>query len=130
MDQSISSVTLDTPQRFLRDWALTVLFPGLGFGGFAVAVVDRNVGLEDWIFVFILGTPALYWFVVGVLQARLLRALIERPRIWAVATWGGGTLALIGGFSAFGWLTLWMEDNVRIGFDAEHPLSVLLFAVS
>jgi hypothetical protein len=130
MDQSIAGFTVEAPRQFLRDWALTVLFPGLGFGGFAVAVINRNTAPDDWIFIFILGTPALFWFVVGVLQARLLRRLIERPRVWAAATWGGGSLALIGGFSIFGWLTWWMDEVMRVGFEAEHPLAILLFAVS
>ena len=91
MDQSIAGFTLEAPRRFLRNWVLAVLWPGLGCGGFAVAALDRDAGLEDWIFIFILGTPVIFWFVVGVLQGRLLRALIERPRVWAVSTWGGGS---------------------------------------
>src|SRR5262245_14285253 len=130
MDQSIASFTLEAPRSFLRDWVQAVLWPGLACGGLAVAVVSNNVGADDWIFIFILGTPAIYWFLVGLLQGRVLRSLIERPRIWAVATWGGGTLALIGGSSAFGWLTWWMVGTVRMGFDAKHHLTMLLVAVS
>jgi len=130
MDQSIAGFASEAPRSFLRDWALTVLLPGLGCGGFAVAVISRDIGLEDWIFVFILGTPALFWFVVGLLQGRLLRALIDRPRVWAVSTWGGGSLALIGGFATFGWLTLWIDEISQVGFDVEHPAAIALFGFS
>ena len=78
MDQTIASFASQTPRNFLRGWVLTVLIPGLICGGFAVAVVSQGVALEDWIFVFILGTPVLYWFAVGLLQGRLLQKT-DRP---------------------------------------------------
>jgi hypothetical protein len=130
MDQSIAGFTVEAPRRFLRDWALTVLLPGAGLGGFAVAVFDSNDRPDDWMFIFLLGTPVLFWFVVGVLQARLLRSLIERPKVWAAATWGGGSLALIGGTITFIWLTVWIDEIGAIGFDAGDPAAILLFALS
>lgn len=130
MDQTIDSFTAAAPRRFLRDWALTVLLPGLVCGGFAVAVVSNDTRPDDWLFIFLLGTPVLYWFVVGMLQARLLRSLVDRPKVWAVATWGGGTLALIGGFGTFGWLTVWIDEISQVGFDPDHPLGLALFGFS
>jgi len=128
MDQSISGFTLEAPSRFLRDWMQTVLWPGLACGGLAVGVVSNNVGADDWIFIFILGTPVIYWFIVGLLQGRVLRSLIERPKVWAVSTWGGGSLALIGGFGTFGWLTMWLDEVGAMGFEPDHPLALALFA--
>lgn len=130
MDQTIASFASQVPRKFLRGWVLTVLIPGLICGGFAVAVVSQGVGLEDWIFVFILGTPALYWFAVGLLQGMLLQKLLDRPKVWAVSTWGGGSLALIGGFASFGWLTVWIDEISNYGFDPEHPIALLLFGFS
>jgi hypothetical protein len=130
MDQSIASFAAEAPRRFLRDWVQTVLWPGLGCGGFAVAVVSNDLRFEDWIFIFILGTPVLYWLIVGLLQGRVLRALIERPRVWAVSTWGGGSLALIAGFATFGWLSIWIDAISHAGFDPEHPYAMALFAFS
>src|SRR5262245_25698228 len=66
---------------------------------------QRRSALEDGTFIFLLGMPALYWFIVGLLQGRLLGALVSRPLAWAAGTWGGGSLALIGGFATFGALT-------------------------
>jgi len=130
MDQTIASFALQTPRNFLRGWVLTALIPGLICGGFAVAVVSRGVALEDWNFVFILGTPVLYWFAVGLLQGRLLQNLIDRPKVWAVSTWAGGSLALIGGFASFGWLTVWIDEISHYGFDPDHPVAFLLFGFS
>ena len=92
MDQTIASFASQMPRNFLRGWLLTVLIPGLICGGFAVVVFSQDVALEDWIFIFILGTPALYWFAVGLLQGRLLQKLIDRPRsgpcpLGAAARW-------------------------------------------
>jgi hypothetical protein len=130
MDQTIAGFASQTPRNFLRGWLLTVLIPGLVCGGFAVAAASRGTDLEDWIFVFILGTPVLYWFAVGLLQGRLLQKLIDRPKVWAVSTWGGGSLALIGGFSTFGWLTVWIDEISNFGFDPDHPVAFLLFGFS
>jgi len=130
MDQTIANLASTTPRNFLRDWALTVLVPGLICGGFAVTVLSQGAALEDWIFIFVLGTPVLYWFVVGLLQARLLYKLIDRPKVWAVSTWGGGSLALIGGFASFGWLTIWIDEISHFGFDPRHPIALALFAFS
>jgi hypothetical protein len=130
MDQTIASYTATAPRNFLRGWALSVLLPGLACGGFAVAVASREVRPDDWIFIFTLGTPLLFWFVVGLLQGRLLRRLIERPKVWAVATWGGGSLAMVGGFAMFGWLTFWIDEVSHVGFDPEHPIALALFGVS
>jgi hypothetical protein len=130
MDQTIASFASQMPRNFLRGWLLTVLIPGLICGGFAVAVFSQGVALEDWIFVFILGTPALYWFAVGLLQGRLLQKLIDRPKVWAVSTWGGGSLALIGGFASFAWLTVWIDEISNFGFDPDHPIALLLFGFS
>jgi len=128
MDQSIAGSTLEAPRSFLRGWVQTVLWPGLACGGLAVATVSNSLGSEDWIFIFILGTPVIYWFIVGLLQGRVLRSLIERPRVWAVSTWGGGSLALIGGFGTFGWLTVWLDEVGAMGFEPDHPLALALFA--
>jgi hypothetical protein len=130
MDQTIDSFAAAAPRSFLRDWLLTVLFPGLGFGGFAVAVVTNNTSPDDWLFIFLLGTPVLFWLIVGLLQGRLLRALIDRPKVWAVATWGGGTLALIGGFGTFAWLTIWIDEIGQHGFNPDHPLGLVPFGFS
>jgi hypothetical protein len=130
MDQTIANLASPAPRRFLRDWLLTVLIPGLVCGGSAVAGVSQGVDLEDWIVVFILGTPVLYWFAVGLLQGRLLLKLIERPKVWAVSTWAGGSLALIGGFASFGWLTVWIDEISHYGFDPDHPVALLLFGFS
>ena len=86
--------------------------------------------LEDPAVFFLLGMPALYWFAVGLLQGRLLGALVERPWAWAVATWGGGGLALIGGFISFGALSLWIAAISRAGYDFAHPFALLPFGVS
>jgi hypothetical protein len=130
MDQTIASFASQTPRSFLRGWLLTVLIPGLVCGGFAVAVVSQGVDLEDWNFVFVLGTPVLYWFAVGLLQGRLLQKLIERPKVWIVSTWGGGSLALIGGFTSFAWLTMWIDEISHYGFEPDHPIALLLFGLS
>ena len=119
---------MEAPRRFLRDWMQTVLWPGLACGGLAVAVVSNIARADDWIFIFILGMPVIYWFIVGLLQGRVLRSLIERPRVWAVSTWGGGSLALIGGFGTFGWLTVWLDELGAMGFEPDHPLALALFA--
>jgi hypothetical protein len=130
MDQTIASFASQTPRNFLRGWVLTVLIPGLICGGFAVAAASRGTDLEDWIVVFILGMPVLYWFAVGLLQGRLLQNLIDRPKVWAVSTWGGGSLALIGGFATFAWLTVWIDEISHYGFDPDHPVALLLFGFS
>ncbi len=56
MDQSIAGAATKTPRRFLRDWALTVLWPALGCGGIAAALIRDDLQLEDAAFViFLLG---------------------------------------------------------------------------
>jgi hypothetical protein len=118
------------PRRFLRGWVLTVLWPALGCGGIAATLVRDDLQLEDPVVFFLLGMPALYWFAVGLLQGRLLGALVDRPWAWAVATWGGGCLALIGGFVSFGALSLWIAAISQAGYDFAHPFALLPFGVS
>lgn len=129
MDQSIAAAPR-MPRRFLRDWALTVLWPALGCGGIAALLISDDLGLEDAAFIYLLGLPAVYWFLTGLLQGRLLGALVDRPWAWAVATWGGGGLALIGGFVSFGALTLWIAAISRAGYDFAHPFALLPFGAS
>jgi hypothetical protein len=130
MDQSIATIAKAAPRGFLRDWVLTVLWPALGCGGLAGLLIRDDLRLEDAAFIYLLGLPAVYWFLAGLLQGRLLGALIERPWAWAVATWGGGCLALIGGFVSFGVLTLWIAAISRAGYDFAHPFALLPFGVS
>ncbi len=130
MDQSIATSAKSQPRRFLRDWALTVLWPALGCGGLATLLISDDMRLEDAAFVYLLGLPAVYWFLAGLLQGRLLGALVERPWAWAVATWGGGGLALFGGFTSFGALTVWIAAISRAGYDFTHPIALLPFGVS
>lgn len=130
MVQSIAGGAPKTCHSFLRPWALTVLWPALGCGGIAAALIRDDLQLEDPVVFFLLGLPALYWFAVGLLQGRLLGALVERPWAWAVATWGGGGLALIGGFVSFGTLSLWIAAISRAGYDFAHPFALLPFGVS
>jgi hypothetical protein len=130
MDQSIAGFVSEAPRRFRRDWALTVLWPALGCGGVAAALVRDDLRLEDGTFIFLLGMPALYWFMVGLLQGRLLGALVSRPLAWAACTWGGGSLALIGGFATFGALTVLIDLVSTAGYDFGHPFALAPFGVS
>jgi len=130
MVQSIAGAAPKTSRGFLRPWALTVLWPALGCGGIAAALIRDDLQLEDPVVFFLLGMPALYWFAVGLLQGRLLGALVERPWAWTVATWGGGGLALIGGFISFSALSLWIAAISRAGYDFAHPFALLPFGVS
>jgi hypothetical protein len=130
MVQAITGAAPKPSRRFLGPWALSVLWPALGCGGIAAALIRDDLQLEDPVVFFLLGMPALYWFAVGLLQGRLLGALIERPWAWAVATWGGGCLALIGGLVSFGALTLWIAAISRAGYDFAHPFALLPFGVS
>jgi len=130
MDQSITTVAKAPPRGFLRHWVLTVLWPALGCGGLAALLIREDLRLEDASFIYLLGLPAIYWFLAGLLQGRLLGALIERPWAWAVATWGGGCLALIGSFTSFGALTVWIAAISSAGYDFAHPVALLPFGVS
>jgi len=130
MVQSIAGAAPKPSRGFLGPWALTVLWPALGCGGIAATLIRDDLQLEDPVVFFLLGMPALYWFAVGLLQGRLLGALVERPWAWAVATWGGGGLALIGGFVSFGALSLWIATISRAGYDFAHPFALLPFGVS
>jgi hypothetical protein len=130
MDQSIVGFASAAPRRFRRDWALTVLWPALGCGGVAAALVGDDMRLEDGTFIFLLGMPALYWFIVGLLQGRLLGPLVSRPLAWAACTWGGGSLALIGGFVTFGALTVLIDAVTTAGYDFGHPFALAPFGVS
>jgi hypothetical protein len=130
MVQTIAGAAPKTPRRFLRDWALAVLCPALGCGGIGAALVSDDLQLEDPVVFFLLGMPALYWLTVGLLQGRLLGALVERPLAWAVATWGGGGVALIGGSVSFGALSLWIATISQAGYDFAHPFALLPFGVS
>ena len=117
-------------RRFLRDWVLTVLWPGLGFSGLAVTMVSNDLRAEDGIFICLLGTPMVHWFIVGLLQGRLLRESIDRPNAWAISTGGGGSLALIAGVATLVILTLWIDKNSQAGFDPGHPFAFALFGFS
>src|SRR5262245_49163486 len=46
MDQSIAGFASEAPRRFRRDWALTVLWPALGCGGVAAALVREDLRLR------------------------------------------------------------------------------------
>lgn len=109
---------------------LTVVWPALGCGGIAAALVRDDLQLEDAAFIDLLGLPAVYWFLTGPLQGRWLGALVERPWAWAVATWGGGCLALIGAFASFGGLTVLIAAISRVGYDFAHPIALLPFGIS
>jgi hypothetical protein len=130
MDPSIAGFAAPAPRRFLRDWLLTVLVPGAACGALAVLALGRNVDLDHWVFIFILGTPVLFWFLVGVLQGRLLRRLIDRPKVWAVATWAGGSLALAGGAAAFAWLAMLLEEFGFFAFEPDDAATLVLFGAS
>ena len=130
MVQSIAGAAPKPSRGFLGPWALTVLWPALGCGGIAATLIRDDLQLEDPVVFFLLGMPALYWFAVGLLQGMLLQKLLDRPKVWAVSTWGGGSLALIGGFASFGWLTVWIDEISNYGFDPEHPIALLLFGFS
>jgi hypothetical protein len=130
MDQSIAGFATATHRQFRRDWALTVLWPGLACGGVAAILGRDGLRLEDGRFIFLLGMPAIFWFVVGLLQSRLLGALVDRPLAWALSTWGGGSLALIGGFATFGALTVWIDAISAVGYELAHPFALAPFGAS
>ena len=130
MDQSIAGFApAAAPRRFRRDWALTVVWPGLGCSAVAVAMIGDDLRLEDAGIIFLLGMPAIFWFAVGLLQARLLGGLIERPLGWALATGAGGSFALIGGFAVFAALTVLVDVISGAGYDFAHPLALIPFGL-
>ncbi len=131
MDQSIATSAKYRPPGSCAlgaDGAMA----GLGLRRARTLLISDHMRLEDAAFVYLLGSPAVCRFLAGLLQGRLLGTLVERPWAWAVATWGGGGLALIGGFIArFGALTVWIAaiSRDRLRFHP-WPIALLPFGVS
>ena len=107
-----------------------MLLPGLALSGLPVILIGDDLRAEDGIYICLLGTPMIHWFVVGLLQGRLLRESIGRPNAWAMSTWGGGSLALIAGVASLVLLTVWVDANSQAGFDPGHPFALALFGLS
>jgi hypothetical protein len=130
MDLAIAIAAEALPRRFLWRWMQTILWPAVGCGLLAAVLIRDDLRLDDGAFIYLLGLPVAYWFLVGLLQGRLLGGVIAQPWAWAAYTWGGGSLALIGGFAMFGALTLWIATISPAGYDYRHPIALLPFESS
>jgi hypothetical protein len=129
MDRSIANAFASLP-RFLWRWTQTILWPAAGCGALAAVLIRDDLRLDDGAFIYLLGLPVAYWFLTGLLQGRLLGGDTGQPWAWAAATWGGGSLALIGGFALFGALTLWIAAISPAGYDYRHPVALIPFVSS
>lgn len=129
MDRSIANASEAVP-RFLWRWMQTILWPAAGCGALAAVLIRDGLRLDDGAFIYLLGLPVAYWFLVGLLQGRLLGGVIAQPWPWAAATFGGGSLALIGGIALFGALTVWIAAIRPAGYNYRHQIALIPFESS